>query len=241
MLLPNIIVFKGSAGWTSVLRLLRMIKFTHSDQIYILCFKTLLCALDQHTWHNKGELIARISNASKFKSSDFLWDTWQHKQCTHTKSFKKLYSWKYTREMIKKPHVVCRHSIWLMVLTLWPRHLPPAGTSVTSCKKTSRSSKSTSTAESSTILIWLRYSKCRASQVALVAKNLSAKAGDIRDVGSIPGLGISPGGRHGNPLQYSCLENPKDRGSWWATVHGVTKSQTGLKQLSMHAWQMLFG
>ena len=69
-----------------------------------------------------------------------------------------------------------------------------------------------------------------------MVKNLSAKAGDIRDVGSIPGLGISPGGRHGNPLQYSCLENPKDRGSWWATVHGVTKSQTGLKQLSMHAW-----
>ena len=46
------------------------------------------------------------------------------------------------------------------------------------------------------------------------------------DLGSIPGLGRSLGGGHGNPLQYSCLENPKDRRAWWATVHGVTKSQT---------------
>ena len=59
----------------------------------------------------------------------------------------------------------------------------------------------------------------------LVVKNLSANAGDIRDVGSIPGSGRSPGGGHGNPLQYSCLENPMDRGDWWATVHRVTKSQ----------------
>ena len=51
-----------------------------------------------------------------------------------------------------------------------------------------------------------------ASQVALVVKNPPANAGDIRDVGSVPGLGRSPGGGHGNPLQYSCLENPKDRG-----------------------------
>ena len=47
-------------------------------------------------------------------------------------------------------------------------------------------------------------------------------------------LGRSPGGGHGNPLQYSCLENPMDRGAWWATVDGVTKSQTQLKWLSMH-------
>ena len=53
-----------------------------------------------------------------------------------------------------------------------------------------------------------------------VIKNLPAQAGDV---GSIPGLERSPGGRHGNPFQYSCLENPKDRGAWWATVHGVTK------------------
>ena len=73
-----------------------------------------------------------------------------------------------------------------------------------------------------------------ASQLALVVKNLSAKAGDVRDAGSIPGSGGSPGRRHGNTLQYSCLENSMDRGAWWATVHGVSKSQTRLKQLSMH-------
>ena len=60
-------------------------------------------------------------------------------------------------------------------------------------------------------------------------------AGDIRHVGLIPGLGKSPGGGHGNPLQYSCLEKPMDRGTWWATVHGVPQSQTPLKRLSMHA------
>ena len=63
-----------------------------------------------------------------------------------------------------------------------------------------------------------------ASQVALVVKNLPANAGDIRDTGLVPGLGRSPGGEHGNPLQYSCLENPMDRGAWWATVHRVAKS-----------------
>ena len=63
------------------------------------------------------------------------------------------------------------------------------------------------------------------SQVEQVVKNAS-NAGDIRDVGLIPGLGRSPGGGHGNPLQYSCLGNSLDRGAWWATVHRVTKSQT---------------
>ena len=65
----------------------------------------------------------------------------------------------------------------------------------------------------------------RASQVALVVKSLPANAGDIRDAGLIPGLGRSPGGGHGNPLQYSCLENTMDREAWQATVLGVTKSQ----------------
>ena len=51
---------------------------------------------------------------------------------------------------------------------------------------------------------------------------------NARDPGSLPGSGRSPGGGHGNPLQYSCLENPMDRGAWWATVHGVTKSWTRL-------------
>ena len=57
-------------------------------------------------------------------------------------------------------------------------------------------------------------------------KNLPASARDIRDVGSIPGLGKSPGEGNGNPFQYSCLENPMDREDWWATVHGVSKSCT---------------
>ena len=67
------------------------------------------------------------------------------------------------------------------------------------------------------------------SQVALVVKNPPANAGDVRDTGSVPGSGRSPGGGHGNPLQYSCLENPMDRGDWWATVHRVTQSWTRLK------------
>ena len=62
--------------------------------------------------------------------------------------------------------------------------------------------------------------------MALGVKNLPANAGDIRDVGWIPGLGRFPGGGHGNPRQYSCLENPMDRGAWQATVHRVVKSQT---------------
>ena len=62
-----------------------------------------------------------------------------------------------------------------------------------------------------------------ASQVALVVKNSPASAGDVRDVGSIPGSGRSPGEGNSNPLQYSCLENPMDRGAWRATVHGVTE------------------
>ena len=65
--------------------------------------------------------------------------------------------------------------------------------------------------------------------VALVVKKLPANAQHIRDVGSVPGLGRSPGGGHGNPLQYSCLENHRSRGAYWATVHRVIKSQTRLK------------
>ena len=62
--------------------------------------------------------------------------------------------------------------------------------------------------------------------MALVVKNLTANAGDIRGAGSITGLERSAGGGHGNPLQYSCLENPTDREAWWATVQRVTKSWT---------------
>ena len=57
-----------------------------------------------------------------------------------------------------------------------------------------------------------------------------------RDSGLIPGFGRSPGGGHSNPLQYSCLENPMDRGVWQATVHRVSKNQTQLKQLSTQSW-----
>ena len=57
-----------------------------------------------------------------------------------------------------------------------------------------------------------------------MVKNPPAYAGDIRDVGSIPGLGISPGEGNGNPPQHSCLKNPMDRGDWWATVHRVVKN-----------------
>ena len=78
--------------------------------------------------------------------------------------------------------------------------------------------------------------------MVLVVKNPFANAGDVRDTGLVPESERSPGGGHGNPfqdfffffpLQYSCLENPMDRGAWWAIVHMVAKSWTQLKQLSM--------
>ena len=62
--------------------------------------------------------------------------------------------------------------------------------------------------------------------MGIVVKNLPANVGDTRDLASIPGLGRSPGEGNDNPLQYSCLENPMDRGAWQATVHMVAKSQT---------------
>ena len=66
-------------------------------------------------------------------------------------------------------------------------------------------------------------------QVEPVVKDLPDNAADLTDFGSIPGLGRSPGGGNGNPLQYSCGENPMDRGAWWTTVHRVAKSWTQLK------------
>ena len=63
------------------------------------------------------------------------------------------------------------------------------------------------------------------TQMVLMVKNLPVNAGDLRDTGSIPGSGRSPGEQHGNPLQYSCLENLMDRGAWWAIVHGMAKTQ----------------
>ena len=70
------------------------------------------------------------------------------------------------------------------------------------------------------------------SQLTLVVKNPSASADEVRDTGSILGSGRPLGGGRGNPVQYSCLQNPRDRGSWQATVHGVTKSRISLKPLS---------
>ena len=63
------------------------------------------------------------------------------------------------------------------------------------------------------------------SQVELVVKNLLANAGDLRDTGSVPGSGRSPGEGHGNPLQYSFLENPMDREAWWTTINGSHRVQ----------------
>ena len=71
--------------------------------------------------------------------------------------------------------------------------------------------------------------------MVLVVNNLPASAGDVKDSGLIPRSGRFPGGGHDDPPQYSCLENPMDRGAWWAIVHEVTKSWTKLKQLSTHA------
>ena len=71
----------------------------------------------------------------------------------------------------------------------------------------------------------------------IVIKNPPVDAGDTRDAGSIPESGRSPGGGRGSPLQYSCLENPMDRGAWRATVHGVAESQTRLSDLvGTHAY-----
>ena len=75
-----------------------------------------------------------------------------------------------------------------------------------------------------------------ASQAVLVVKKPPASAGHVRHMGLIPGSGRSPRGGHGNPLQYSCLESPMDRGAWWATVCGVAQSRTWLKQLISYTW-----
>ena len=88
------------------------------------------------------------------------------------------------------------------------------------------------------ILEWFAISFSRQIDItcmfnmALVIKNPPANAGDIREVGSIPESGRSAKEGKGNPLQYSCLENPMDRGVWWAAVHEVAQSRTRLKQVS---------
>ena len=76
------------------------------------------------------------------------------------------------------------------------------------------------------IMIAIHQHTPGASLVALVVKNSRASVGDTKDMGSVPGPGRSPGGGHGNSLQYSCLEDPTGRGSWQATARRVVKSQT---------------
>ena len=73
-----------------------------------------------------------------------------------------------------------------------------------------------------------------ASQLVLVIKNPPTNAGGLRDTGSIPGLGRSPGVGHGIPYQYSKVEHPMDRGAWWTTIHLVEKSRTQLKPIRTH-------
>ena len=75
----------------------------------------------------------------------------------------------------------------------------------------------------------------RASQVVLIVKNTPANAGDMRDAGSVPGLGRSPGVGNGNPLQCSFLENPMDRGTWRAIIHRIAQSQSQLSDLAQYS------
>ena len=82
--------------------------------------------------------------------------------------------------------------------------------------------------------IYLDLCILRDSQVMLVLKNPPVNAGDIRNIGLIPGSGRSPGEGRGNALQYSCLQNPMDRGAWRTTAHRVAKSWTQLKQHSTY-------
>ena len=78
-----------------------------------------------------------------------------------------------------------------------------------------------------------------ASQVVLVVKNPPVNSGVPGDLGSILGSGRFPGGGHGKPFQYSCLENPMDGGAWWATVHEVAKNQKQGRRLRMHTFSNL--
>jgi len=79
------------------------------------------------------------------------------------------------------------------------------------------------------IILHMNFQLFRASQLALVVKNLPANAGNIKDMSLIPGWERSPGGGHGNPFHYSCLKNPMDRKAWWVIVHKITKSLIQLK------------
>ena len=72
-----------------------------------------------------------------------------------------------------------------------------------------------------------------------MVKNLPANVGDAGNMGSVSGLGQSPGGRHGNPLQYSCMENPTDRGAWWSAKSVGVAESDATEPLSMHPWAII--
>ena len=78
----------------------------------------------------------------------------------------------------------------------------------------------------------LENKRSKAQRTSLVAQMVKASGYNVGDLGSIPGLGRSPGEGNGNPLWYSCLENPMDGRAWWAAVHGVAKSQTRLSNFT---------
>jgi len=124
------------------------------------------------------------------------------------------------------PHLVCPFTCW------WtPGVFSPFGYCKLHCHTNICLSKGFP-------FLWVytqRWNSWVASQLVLVVKNLPANAGELGDVDFSPGSGRSHGEGHGNPLQYSCLENPMDRGAWQATVHRIAKSWTQLKQLSTHA------
>ena len=84
----------------------------------------------------------------------------------------------------------------------------------------------------------MEYLQCVGFLGGSAVRESACKAGDATEASSIPGLERSPGGRHGNPLQYSCLENPMDGGAWWATVSEVEKSRRRLKRLRTQAYTM---
>ena len=83
------------------------------------------------------------------------------------------------------------------------------------------------------------FSTCTFYEYSLVARMGKKSPCKVADLGLIPGLRRSPGGGHGNPLQYSCLENPMDRGAWWAAVHGIIKSRTQPTDREQHSTCLL--
>ena len=136
-------------------------------------------------------------------------------------------------------HRACTNPVWLTLVISKPPQPSPCWTWPSSRKfftekyHKSKLIKTEKPRASPGLVIFLHHSECWGDfPGGSVAKDPPANA---RDTGSIPGLGRSAGVGSDNPLQYSCLGNPEDRGAWWATVHGVARSRTRLKQLSVCA------